>query len=284
MNDIAALVAVPWMWWTLAGVVGLCVGSFLNVVVHRLPRMLEQDWADQCAELRDEASPPRPTYNLFTPRSGCPACKHPIRARDNIPVLSYLLLKGRCAHCSAPISARYPVIELLGAGLAVAAAWLFGPSYQALAVAGLLWVLLALAMIDIDTQLLPDNLTLPLLWAGLILNSSGLFVPLADALWGAVAGYLILWLVYWGFKLLTGKEGMGYGDFKLLAALGAWLGWQMLPVIILLSSVVGAAVGIVMIVMRGRDRNIPIPFGPYLAGAGALTVFFGKPLVAMYRG
>lgn len=284
MNEFAALAAVPWLWWTTAGVVGLCVGSFLNVVIHRLPRMLEQDWADQCAELRGETPGDRTPYNLLTPRSGCPACKQPIRAHENIPVLSYLLLRAKCAHCGARISPRYPVIELAAAGFAVAAAWQFGATYQALAIACLLWVLLALSAIDIDTQLLPDNLTLPLLWAGLILNSFGLFVPLGDALWGAVGGYLVLWLVYWAFRLVTGKEGMGYGDFKLLGALGAWLGWQMLPVIILLSSVVGAAVGITLIVARGRDRNVPIPFGPYLAGAGVLTVFFGKALVSMYLG
>jgi leader peptidase (prepilin peptidase)/N-methyltransferase len=260
------------------------MGSFLNVVVHRLPRMLEQNWADQCAELRGEAPAARTPYNLLTPRSGCPACQHPIPAHENIPLLSYLLLRGQCAHCGARISVRYPLIELAGAGFAVAAAAQFGPSPQALAVACLLWALLALSAIDIDTQLLPDNVTLPLLWAGLILNSYGLFVPLGDALWGAVAGYLVLWLVYWAFRLATGKEGMGYGDFKLLAALGAWLGWQMLPVIILLSSVVGAAVGITLILARGRDRNIPIPFGPYLAGAGVLTVFFGKALVSIYLG
>ena len=282
MNEFAAIVAVPWLWWTIAGLVGLCVGSFLNVVIHRLPRMLEQGWADQCAELRGETPGARATYNLFTPRSACPACKQPIRAHENIPVLSYFLLKAKCAQCGARISPRYPVIELAAAGFAVAAAWRFGPSYQALAIACLLWMLLALSAIDFDTQLLPDNLTLPLLWSGLILNSFGLFVPLGDALWGAVAGYLILWLVYWAFKLVTGKEGMGYGDFKLLAALGAWLGWQMLPVIILLSSVVGAVVGISLIVARGRDRNIPIPFGPYLAGAGVLSVFFGKLLMSMY--
>lgn len=284
MNELVAIAAVPWLWSTIAGVVGLCVGSFLNVVIHRLPRMLEQEWADQCAELRGETPAERAPYNLLVPRSACPACKQPIRAHQNIPVLSFLLLKGKCAHCQARISPRYPVVELAAAGFAVAAAWQFGPSYQALAIACLLWVLLALSAIDIDTQLLPDNLTLPLLWAGLILNSFDFFVPLGDALWGAVGGYLILWLVYWAFRLATGKEGMGYGDFKLLAALGAWLGWQMLPVIILLSSVVGAAVGIALIVARGRDRNIPIPFGPYLAGAGALTVFFGKPLVALYLG
>ena len=284
MNEFAAFAAVPWLWCLMAGVVGLCVGSFLNVVVHRLPQMLERDWADQCAELRGDAPAKRPKYNLLTPRSACPACKQPIRAHENIPVLSYLLLKRKCAHCGAPISARYPVIELAAAIFAVAAAWRFGTTYQALAVAALLWALLALSAIDVDTQLLPDNLTMPLLWTGLIVNSFGLFVPLGDALWGAVGGYLVLWLVYWGFKLLTGKEGMGYGDFKLLAALGAWLGWQMLPVIILLSSIVGAVVGITLIIARGRDRNIPIPFGPYLAGAGALTVFFGKTLVAMYLG
>lgn len=284
MSELAVIAAVPWLWWTIAGVTGLCVGSFLNVVIHRLPRMLERDWADQCAELRGEAPADKPAYNLHSPRSECPACKHPIRARNNIPVLSYLLLKGSCAHCQARISVRYPVIELAAALLAVAAAWRFGPSYQALAIACLLWALLALSAIDIDTQLLPDSLTIPLLWAGLILNSANWFVPLGDALWGAVGGYLTLWVVYWTFRLVTGKEGMGYGDFKLLAALGAWLGWQMLPVIILLSSVVGAAVGIMLIVARGRDRNIPIPFGPYLAGAGVLTVFFGKPLVTMYLG
>ena len=284
MNEFAAFAAVPWLWCLMAGVVGLCVGSFLNVVVHRLPQMLERDWADQCADLRGDAPAERPQYNLLTPRSACPACRQPIRAHENIPVLSYLLLKRKCAHCGAPISARYPVIELAAAIFAVAAAWRFGATYQALAVAVLLWALLALSAIDVDTQLLPDNLTMPLLWTGLIVNSFGLFVPLGDALWGAVGGYLVLWLVYWGFKLLTGKEGMGYGDFKLLAALGAWLGWQMLPVIILLSSVVGAVVGITLIIARGRDRNIPIPFGPYLAGAGALTVFFGKTLVAMYLG
>ncbi|MEO8134097.1 MAG: A24 family peptidase [Betaproteobacteria bacterium] len=284
MNDFAAFAAVPGLWCGVAAVVGLCVGSFLNVVIHRLPRMLEADWKAQCAELEGEEPAARPRYNLFTPRSNCPACQHVIGASENIPVFSYLLQKGKCAHCGAPISARYPIVELAGAGLAVAAAWHFGPSYQSIAVACLLWVLLALTAIDIDTQLLPDSMTLPLLWTGLIVNSFGVFVPLADAVWGAVGGYLVLWLVFWAFKLVTGKEGMGYGDFKLLGALGAWLGWQMLPVIILLSSVVGAAVGILLIVLRGRDRNIPIPFGPYLAGAGALTVFFGHTLVRIYLG
>lgn len=284
MIDIAAFAAMPGLWVAVAAVVGLCVGSFLNVVIHRLPRMMEADWKAQCAEVDGTHAAPAPRYNLLTPRSSCPKCNHVIGATENLPVVSYVLQRGKCAHCAAPISLRYPIVELAGAGLAVAAAWHFGPTYQALAVACLLWTLLALAAIDVDTQLLPDSLTLPLLWAGLIANIFGLFVPLADAVWGAVGGYLVLWLVYWAFKLVTGKEGMGYGDFKLLGALGAWLGWQMLPVIILLSSVVGATIGILMIVIRGRDRNIPIPFGPYLAGAGVLTVFFGTTLVRIYLG
>jgi len=281
---ITGLSAIPGVWCVVAAVVGLCVGSFLNVVIHRLPKMLEQGWAEQCAELRGEAPAAGIRYNLVTPRSACPHCEHPIGALENIPIVSYLVQRGKCAHCGKPISARYPVVELTATALAVVAAWTFGPTYQSIAIAALLWVLLALSIIDIDTQLLPDNLTLPLLWAGLIINSFGLIVPIQDALWGAIAGYLVLWAVYWAFKLLTGKEGMGYGDFKLLAALGAWLGWQMLPVIILLSSVVGAVTGIALILFRGRDRNIPIPFGPYLAGAGALAVFFGKTLIAMYLG
>ena len=284
MSEITGLPAIPGFWCVVAAAIGLCVGSFLNVVIHRLPRMLEQGWADQCAELRGEEIAERPRYNLITPRSACPHCKHQIGALENVPVLSYLLQRGKCKHCGGPISARYPVVEIAATALAVAAAWRFGPTYQSIAIAGLLWALLALSMIDIDTQLLPDNITLPLVWAGLIVNSFGLIVPIQDALWGAVGGYMVLWLVYWVFKLLTGKDGMGYGDFKLLAALGAWLGWQMLPVIILLSSVVGAVIGIGMIVLRGRDRTIPIPFGPYLAGAGALAAFYGKTLIAMYLG
>ena len=275
---------MPWAWWMIAGVSGLLVGSFLNVVIHRLPKMLEQSWADECSALRGEEPAERPKYNLVVPRSACPACRHQITALENIPVVSWLLLRGKCSSCKVKISGRYPLIEIVAALLALAAAYRFGPTPQAVAVIGLLWVLLALTAIDIDTQLLPDNLTLPLLWAGLIVNSFGLFIPLSTALWGAIFGYLVLWAVYWAFKLVTGKEGMGYGDFKLLAALGAWLGWQMLPVIILLSSVVGAIVGISLIVMRGRDRNIPIPFGPYLAGAGALAVFFGNALLGAYFG
>ncbi|HEX9301278.1 MAG TPA: A24 family peptidase [Casimicrobiaceae bacterium] len=261
-------------------VVGLCVGSFLNVVIHRLPKMLERGWRAQCAELRDEAVPEEPVYNLVVPRSACPACGHRITALENIPVVSWLALRGRCSACRAKIPARYPIVEILGGLLAAYAIYHFGPTAKGVAACVLLWTLLALTMIDVDTQLLPDDLTLPLLWAGLFVNLlgdkgvMGSFVSLNEAVIGAIAGYLSLWTVYWLFKLIRGKEGMGYGDFKLLAALGAWLGWQMLPLIVLLSSVVGAVVGIALIVFKGRDHNIPIPFGPYLAIAGAFALFW----------
>jgi leader peptidase (prepilin peptidase)/N-methyltransferase len=259
-------------------VVGLCVGSFLNVVIHRLPKMLERGWRAQCAELRDEAVPVEPPYNLVLPRSACPACGHRITAVENIPLVSWLALRGRCSACNARISVRYPLVELLGGLLALCAIWQFGPTWKGVAACALLWTLLALTVIDADTQLLPDDLTLPLLWGGLIVNLWGLFTPLGEAVIGAAAGYLSLWAVYWLFKLVRGKEGMGYGDFKLLAALGAWLGWKMLPLVVLLSSVVGAVVGIALIVLKGRDHNVPMPFGPYLAVAGAIALFFGPDL------
>jgi leader peptidase (prepilin peptidase) / N-methyltransferase len=262
--------------------VGLCIGSFLNVVIHRLPKMLERDWQAQCAELRGESVPAAPAYNLVVPRSACPACGHPITALQNVPVVSWLVLRGRCAACQAPISARYPLVEVLGGLLAAAAIWRFGATPQGLSACVLLWSLLALTMIDFDTQLLPDGLTLPLLWAGLIVNLWGTFTSLQSAVIGAVAGYLALWTIYWLFKLIRNKEGMGYGDFKLLAALGAWLGWQALPVIVLLSSVVGAAIGIALIVFKGRDHNVPLAFGPYLAIAGAIALFFGTTLVKLF--
>jgi len=262
--------------------VGLCVGSFLNVVIHRLPKMLERGWEVQCADLRGETLPETPAYNLVVPRSACPACGHRITALENVPVLSWLVLKGKCSACKAPISARYPLVEVLGGLLAVFAVHRFGTGAQGIAACALLWTLLALTFIDFDTQLLPDDLTLPLLWAGLLVNLSGLFVPLESAVIGAAAGYVSLWTVYWLFKLIRGKEGMGYGDFKLLGALGAWLGWKMLPLIILLSSVVGAAIGIALIVFKGRDHSIPIPFGPYLAIAGAIALFWGPTLVRLY--
>ncbi len=278
----AAALSDPVFAWPTAIVVGLCIGSFLNVVIHRLPRMLEQQWQEQCAELRGDAPAEAPRYNLVVPRSACPSCGRPIRAHENIPVLSWLALRGKCAGCGARISARYPLVELLGGLAALAAVVRFGVTPQALAAGLLCWTLLALTFIDFDTQLLPDNMTLPLLWAGLVANLWGLFAPLQSAVIGAVAGYLSLWTIYWLFKLLRNKEGMGYGDFKLLAALGAWLGWQMLPLIVLLSSAVGAIIGIGLILFRGRDHNIPLAFGPYLAIAGAIALFWGKSLTALY--
>jgi leader peptidase (prepilin peptidase)/N-methyltransferase len=265
-----------------AAIVGLCVGSFLNVVIHRLPKIMERDWAAQCAELRGEALAPQPPYNVVVPRSQCPSCGHAISAAENVPVLSWLLLGGKCSACKAPISVRYPFVEVLGAVLAVYAIHRFGLTVKGVAACGLLWTLIALTCIDFDTQLLPDNLTLPLVWAGLIVNLWGTFAPLPAAVIGAAAGYLSLWTIYWLFKLIRGKEGMGYGDFKLLGALGAWLGWQMIPVIILLSSVVGAAIGLSLMVFKGRDHNIPMAFGPYLAIAGAITLFWGPSLVRLY--
>jgi len=267
-----------------AGIVGLCIGSFLNVVIHRLPKMLERSWRAECAELAGEPVADQPAYNLVTPRSQCPSCGHPISALENIPVLSYLFLRGRCSGCHAPISGRYPIVELLTAALTVAAVLRFGATPAGAAACLLLWALVALTFIDFDTQLLPDNITVPLLWAGLVVNAFGIMpgVSLRDAVIGAVAGYLSLWTVYWLFKLIRGKEGMGYGDFKLLAALGAWLGWRVLLPIVLLSAVVGAAIGICLTVFKGRDHQVPLAFGPFLAIAGAVALFWGKPLIALY--
>ncbi|HJU22964.1 MAG TPA: A24 family peptidase [Casimicrobiaceae bacterium] len=265
----------------IALIVGLCVGSFLNVVIHRLPKMMEREWRAQCAELRGEPAPKEDPvlYNLAVPRSACPSCGHAIGALENIPIVSWLALRGACKACSKPISIRYPLVEALGGVLAFYAIWRFGISWKGLAACVLLWTLIALTFIDFDTQLLPDNLTLPLLWGGLVANLFGLLAPLSDAVIGAIAGYLALWLVYWLFRLIRGKEGMGYGDFKLLGALGAWLGWQMLPLIVLLSSVVGAVIGISLLVFKGRDHNVPLAFGPYLAIAGGIALFFGSAIV-----
>ena len=265
-----------------AAAIGLCIGSFLNVVIHRMPKILERGWQAQCAELRGEEVPLQPTYNVVVPRSQCPACGHGITALENIPVVSWLALGGKCSACKAPISARYPIVEILGGALAAYAIFRYGPTVKGVAACGLLWTLLVLTCIDFDTQLLPDNLTVPLLWAGLVVNVWAPFAPLESAVIGAVAGYLLLWTIYWLFKLIRGKEGMGYGDFKLLAALGAWLGWQMLPVIVLLSSVVGAAIGISLVVFKGRDHNIPMAFGPFLAIAGAIALFSGRALTKLY--
>ena len=267
------------------GLVGLCVGSFLNVVIHRLPKMMEADWSQQCAELRGESVPTlSEPLTLARPRSRCPACGHQIRAIENIPLFSYLFLRGRCSSCSAPISWRYPMTEVSTGLFSAYAVWHFGPSIQTMAALLLIWALVALAGIDLDTQLLPDTITLPLLWLGLLFNLIGTFTDLHSAVLGAILGYLCLWSVFWLFKLATGKEGMGYGDFKLLAALGAWLGWQMLPAIILLSSIVGASVGIALILKRKNGRNTPIPFGPYLSAAGLITLFFGTRITVAYLG
>jgi leader peptidase (prepilin peptidase) / N-methyltransferase len=274
--------ASPLFFTALAGVIGLMVGSFLNVVIHRLPKMMEREWQAQCAELGGKPAEPLPAYNLMVPRSACPQCGHPITAAENIPVISYLLLRGKCKGCGAPISARYPMVEAMTGILSAFAAWHFGFGAAGLGALLLIWALIALTFIDIDTHLLPDSITLPLLWLGLILSFSGAFTDLRSAVIGAVAGYLALWAVYWLFKLATGKEGMGYGDFKLLSALGAWLGWQMLPLVILLASVVGAVAGIGLIVAARHGRNVPIPFGPYLAGGGLIALLWGHDLTRSY--
>lgn len=267
----------------LAGIVGLCVGSFLNVVIYRLPRMMEAEWKQQCAELQgSQCVADSPPLSLARPGSACPHCGHAIRAYENIPVVSYLFLRGKCSACKQGISIRYPLIEAVTGMLSAFAAGYFGFGFAALGAVFLLWALVALTMIDFDTQLLPDSITLPLLWLGLAFNLASVFTSLSSAVVGAMVGYLALWSVFWLFKLATGKEGMGYGDFKLLAALGAWLGWQMLPAIILLSSVVGAVVGISLIIFAKRGRNVPIPFGPYLATAGAIALFWGHQLTAQY--
>jgi leader peptidase (prepilin peptidase) / N-methyltransferase len=262
--------------------IGLCVGSFLNVVIHRLPKIMQRDWEVQCAELRGEKPAEQEPFNLALPRSRCPACAHPITALQNIPIASYVALGGKCAACGARISLRYPLIEALSGLAGAYAAWHFGFGPGAFAAMAFCWCMIALAFIDFDTQLLPDSITLPLVWAGLLLNLSGTFADLGAAVTGATAGYLSLWSVYWGFRIVTGKEGMGFGDFKLLAAIGAWLGWQMLPLVVLASSLVGAVTGIALIVVAKHGRNVPIPFGPYLAVAGTVALFWGKPLTYAY--
>jgi leader peptidase (prepilin peptidase)/N-methyltransferase len=274
--------ADPAVFASLSLLVGLAVGSFLNVVIHRLPKMMERDWHAQCAELRGESPAAQPHYNLASPPSNCPACGHRITAIENIPVVSYLWLRGKCSACGARIGVRYPVIEAVTAALTAYTAWHFGFGWQAFGAMLFAWCMVALTFIDVDTQLLPDAITLPLLWAGLLINLRGTFVDLAGAVIGAVAGYLVLWSVYWTFKLATGKEGMGFGDFKLLAAIGAWLGWKMLPLVILASSLVGAVVGIALMILARRGRDVPIPFGPYLAGAGLIALFWGGSLVDRY--
>lgn len=280
----------PQAWPVLALILGLMVGSFLNVLVYRLPIMMEREWQSHCRMLLDgEAETPggeqagdTDTFNLALPRSRCPHCGHLISALENIPVISYLVLRGRCSACRGSISPRYPLVELTTGLLSALIAWQFGFSAAALALLLLTWGLISLTLIDYDQQLLPDSLTLPLLWLGLIINSQGVFTDLSSAFWGAVAGYVSLWSVYWLFKLVTGKEGMGYGDFKLLAALGAWAGWQLLPLIIILSSFVGALLGLLLIAVKGRDQNQPMPFGPFLALAGWIALLWGDTITAWY--
>jgi leader peptidase (prepilin peptidase)/N-methyltransferase len=271
-----ALTTLCWM------LIGLVVGSFLNVVIHRMPLMLQRETDNFIAVERDEPAPHAGHYNLVFPRSACPACGHTLSALENIPLISWIWLRGRCRYCRAPISARYPLVELFASLLSGWVVWRLGSDIGGLAALLLVWTMLALAMIDLDTQFLPDDLTLPLLWAGLLFNLTGTFTPLADAVIGAAAGYLVLWLVYWGYRWVTGKEGMGYGDFKLLAALGAWLGWTMLPFIVLLSSALGAVVGVMMILLRGHQRDKPIPFGPFLALAGLIALLYGQDIMDLW--
>lgn len=282
MELLALLQQAPVFATVAAVILGLMVGSFLNVVIHRLPQMLTREWEEQCAALREESPGEKPKYNLLTPRSACPSCGAMIRAWQNIPVASWLALRGRCAACAASISTRYPLVEVLTAGLSGFAILHFGATLAGLGALLFLWTLIALTFIDFDTQLLPDNLTQPLLWLGLLFNISNTYVNLTTAVIGAIAGYLALWSVYWLFKLMTGKDGMGYGDFKLLAAIGAWLGWQILPLTILLSSLVGAVVGIALIIFARHGRQVPIPFGPYLAGGGLISLFWGRELTNAY--
>ena len=273
-----------WISASTIGIISLLVGSFLNVVIHRVPKMMQRESDNYVASEKGEALPHTDRYNLMVPRSACPHCGHQITAVENIPVISYIMIGGKCACCKAPISIRYPIVELLTAAISALLVWHFGSGLAGLGAVLFGWLLIAMTFIDADTQLLPDDLTLPLLWCGLLINLNTTFTPLTDAVIGAVAGYLSLWSIYWLFKLATGKDGMGYGDFKLLAALGAWMGWSMLPVIVLLSSAVGAVVGISMIVFKKMGRNNPIPFGPYLAGAGLIALIWGKTLSQHYLG
>src|ERR1035438_2027302 len=299
LDDLAALyVNSPELFTVSVFVLGLVVGSFLNVVIYRLPIMLEREWRSQAAELLPLESAAAPAeraatcnerFNLSTPRSACPTCKAPIKAWQNIPVVSWLMLRGRCASCKARISWRYPMVELTTGLLSASVAWHFGFGAPAACALLITWALIALTGIDIDHQLLPDSITLPLMWAGLLaavmvgaIDGSPIPVSPRDALIGSIAGYLCLWLVFHAFRLITGKEGMGYGDFKLFAALGAWLGWKLLPLVILLSAATGAVLGILMIVLRGRDRSAPMPFGPYLAAAGWLAMMYGDALMTGY--
>ncbi|RTL03279.1 MAG: prepilin peptidase [Neisseriaceae bacterium] len=284
MDLLTTLQASPTLLISVVTLLGMLVGSFLNVAIHRMPIMLERAWQAECAYARGEEPAPQNKYNLVVPRSACPQCGHKISAGENIPVVSYLLLGGKYKQCKTPISARYPLVEALTGVLSGYIAFHFGYGPQLIGALFFCWILVALTFIDFDTQLLPDDLTLPLLWLGLAFNISGSFVSLSHAVIGAMAGYLILWSVYWLFKLIRGKEGMGYGDFKLLAAIGAWLGWQALPLVILLSSVVGVIAGIIINIRAKHGLSSPFAFGPYLAIAGMIAMLWGPVLTAMYLG
>ena len=285
MEVLQLLEASPLLFAIAAGALGLVVGSFLNVVIHRLPTMLENTWSRECREhLGDNPAitPVREPFNLLTPASRCPQCGHRITALENIPVISYLLLRGRCSGCGTGIPLRYPAVEIGTAVLSVITALHFGYSVQTLAALAFTWALVPLFMIDFDTQILPDSITLPLLWGGLLLSLFSVFVDSHTSIIGAATGYLSLWTIYHVFRLATGKEGMGFGDFKLLGAIGAWTGWQALPVVILFSSVVGALIGILLILFKGRDHNQPMPFGPFLAAAGWMTLLWGPDIINLY--
>src|SRR5690554_1077247 len=287
MPSLDQFLSTPWLLYLTVTLFSLCIGSFLNVVILRLPKMMQQEWRCQCEEFLEIPEKQRKQetpLSLSKPASTCPSCGHQIRAWENIPVISWLVLRGKCSSCKAPISPRYPIIEAITAIFSVVTIALLGPTESALWALLLVWALVALTMIDFDTQLLPDSITLPLMWLGLVLNYFGVLTDFNSAFWGAVAGYLSLWSVYWLFKLVTGKEGMGHGDFKLLAALGAWLGWQLLPAVILLSSLVGAVVGIALMVFKKHGREVPIPFGPYLAAAGLLGLWFGAEIQRFWFG
>lgn len=282
MSFISLLQEMPHFFISLCAIVGLIVGSFLNVVIYRLPKMMEQAWRRQCAELNGERIDVATEFNVARPRSMCPNCGHQIKILENIPILSYLFLQGRCSHCHTRIPLRYPIVEAFAGIISSFIAWHFGVSLLTFAALIFAWAMIVLALIDFDTQLLPDDITLPLLWLGLIINLNTGFTDIHSAIVGAVTGYLILWSVFWSFKLLTGKEGMGYGDFKLLAAIGAWLGWAMLPLVILLSSLAGAIIGIGLICITGQKKDIPIPFGPYLAIGGLVALFWGNQINHAY--
>ena len=284
MLIIQLLQAQPVIFVIAMALLGLIVGSFLNVVIYRLPKMIEQDWHEQCCDLLEIKIENRKEQriSLFFPGSSCPACRHKITALENIPVISYLYLKGRCKSCKAEISPQYPIIEILTGLTSAYVAWHFGFNLQTLFAVLLTWALICLSIIDLEHSLLPDDITLPFLWLGLVCNIFGIFTDINSSLIGAMLGYSGLWIIFMSFKTITGKEGMGYGDFKLLSLLGAWFGWQYLPLVILLSSIAASLIGIVMIIFRDREKSAPFPFGPYLAITGWVTLIWGEELVGIY--